>query len=36
MWHNGNIYEYIAVLYVDDFAAATKDPKAISDLQQDK
>jgi len=32
---NGNVYEYIAV-YVDDIAAASKDPKAITDLLQDK
>jgi len=32
---NGNVYEYIGV-YVDDVAAAAKDPKAITDLLQDK
>ncbi len=32
---NGNIYEYIGV-YVDDVAAAAKDPKAITDLLQSK
>jgi len=35
MRQNGNIYKYIGV-YVDDVAAATKDPKAITDLLQDK
>ena len=35
MRQNGNIYEYIGV-YVDDVAAAAKDPKAITDLLQDK
>ena len=35
MWHNGNVYEYIGI-YVDDVAAAAKNPKAITDLLQDK
>ncbi len=35
MWQNGNIYEYIGV-YVNDVAAAAKDPKAITDLLQNK
>ena len=35
MKHNGNIYEYIGI-YVDDIAAAAKDPKAITDLLQGK
>ena len=35
MQRNGNIYEYIGV-YVDDVAAAAKDPKAITDLLQTK
>ncbi len=35
MQQNGNIYKYIGV-YVDDIAAAAKDPKAITDLLQDQ
>jgi len=35
MQQHGNIYEYIGV-YVDDVAAAAKDPKAITDLLQNK
>jgi len=35
MWCNGNIYKYIGI-YVDDIAAAAKDPKAITDLLQVK
>ena len=35
MQWNGNIYKYIGV-YVDDVAAAAKDPKAITDLLQTK
>ena len=35
MRQNGNAYEYIGV-YVDDIAAAAKNPKAITDLLQDK
>ncbi len=35
MRQNGNVYKYIGI-YVDDVAAATKDPKAITDLLQDK
>ena len=35
MKQNGNIYEYIGV-YGHDIAAAAKDPKAITDLLQDK
>ena len=35
MRRNGNLYEYIGV-YVDDVAAAAKNPKAITDLLQDK
>jgi len=35
MRQNGNIYEYIGV-YMDDIAAAAKNPKAITDLLQDK
>ncbi len=35
MRQNGNIYKYIGV-YVDDIAAAAKDPKAITDILQAK
>ncbi len=35
MWQNGQIYKYIGV-YVDDVTATAKDPKAITDLLQDK
>jgi len=35
MQQNDKIYEYIGV-YVDDNAAAAKDPNAITDLLQDK
>ncbi len=35
MRQNGNIYKYIGI-YVDDVAAAAKDPKAITDLLQNK
>jgi len=35
MQQNGDIYEYIGI-YVDDISAAAKDPKAITDLLQEK
>ena len=35
MQQDGKVYEYIGI-YVDDVAATAKDPKAITDLLQDK
>ncbi len=35
MWQKGKIYEYMGV-YVDNIPAATKDPKAITNLLQDE
>jgi hypothetical protein len=36
MRKNGNVYEYMAAVYVDNLAIAAKDPKGITDILMDK